>query len=400
MSLIRKVKFLGELDEGNSTIVPLDANVVFTGSSINILDAGIVFINVSTDVASATDGLMIQQSIDGSNFDHDDVYTVTAGATKNYAINPYAHFLRVVYTNGAVAQGHFRLQTIIKPYGKPTSHRIQDSIVDEDDAELTKAVLTGQSEINQIFENVQTYRGALQVDDSLVHRIGISEHAKIDEDGSTTLDVAASAGDTLINVASTTDFAVDSLVTVNGTSGERSHFHVTAVDVGVSLTLNRPLDNDHVNGSEVQEIDIGMNVSGSLAVPVSYKVQPPSFERWQITRILITLLDQTQMDDNLFGGITALSNGVVLRINRGGQDRTLTHWQSNADLKDDMFNVEYSTRAPAGFFGMNGRWTFTKAEFVVDLDGANGDYLEVLIQDDLTNLDDFEIKAQGRLFGA
>ena len=36
---------------------------------------------------------------------------------------------------------------------------------------------------------------------------------------------------------------------------------------------------------------------------------------------------------------------------------------------------------------------------MADLDGANGDCLEVLVQDDLTGLLDFELKAQGRLFG-
>lgn len=399
MALIRKIQYLGELDSGNSSVVPLGAGEVFTGEKISVLDFGIVYISIATDVASDTDGLSIEQSSNGVNWDHNDVYAIPANATKNYSINPHSQFLRVVYTNGSVAQGHFRLETILKPSGKPSSHRIQDSIVDEDDAELVKSVLTGQSEINSAFENVMTYRGALQVDDSLVHRIGISEHTKRGLDGSTTLDVAASAGDTLINVASTANFTTSSLVTINGTTGERSHFHVNAIDDGVSLTLDRPLDNDHDVGSAILEIDIGMNVAGSLGSPISFKVQPPSFERWQLTRILTTLLDQTAMDDNLFGGITALSNGVVLRINKDGQDRTLTHWKTNADLKDDMYDVEYSTRAPSGFFGMSARWTFTKAEFVVDLDGATGDYLEVLIQDDLTDLDDFEIKAQGRLFG-
>ena len=65
-----------------------------------------------------------------------------------------------------------------------------------------------------------------------------------------------------------------------------------------------------------------------------------------------------------------------------------------------MYDVAYADKAPAGFFGLTGRWTFTTAEFVADIDGANGDYLEVLIQDSLVDLDNFNITAKGRLFGS
>jgi hypothetical protein len=142
-----------------------------------------------------------------------------------------------------------------------------------------------------------------------------------------------------------------------------------------------------------------MNVIGSLGSPISFKIQPQSNERWQITRIMITMLDNEAMDDGKFGGLSALDNGVAIRLNIDGQYQTLTHWNSNADLKDDMFDVEYASKAPAGQFGLRGRWTFTKAQFVADLNGATNDYLEVLIQDDLSGLLDFEVKAQGRLFG-
>lgn len=390
----------GILDPNNSTVETLNAGISFTGTASDVLNCGTVFVNTYSDVASATDGLMIQQSSDGVNWDHDDVFTVPAGTGKNYSINAHSKYLRVLYTNGGINQGIFRLQTLCKGNSKPSSHRIQDPIIDDDDAELVKSVLTGLSDINEIFENVKTYRGALQVDPALVHQVGISEHAKRDLGGTTTFDVAASSGDTLINVAATTGFIVGDIVIVFDTSVvERSHFHIVAVDAGVSLTLSRPLDNDFEIGDNVQEVQIGMNVLGSLASPLSFKVQPNASERWQITRILITLLDQTAMDDARFGGLSELTNGVAIRVSNNSVVRTITHWKSNADLKDDMFDVIYSDKAPAGYFGLGARWTFTKAEFIADLDGANGDYLEVLIQDDLTGLDDFEVKAQGRLFG-
>ena len=66
----------------------------------------------------------------------------------------------------------------------------------------------------------------------------------------------------------------------------------------------------------------------------------------------------------------------------------------------DMFDVTYTDKAPAGQYGVRGRWTFTRAEFIVELDGAAGDKFELLVQDNLTGLSTYEKKCQGRLFGA
>ena len=54
-------------------------------------------------------------------------------------------FYRIVYTNGSSNQAEFRLNSILKKTNtKPSSHRISDSIINDDDAELVKAVITGE----------------------------------------------------------------------------------------------------------------------------------------------------------------------------------------------------------------------------------------------------------------
>lgn len=154
-----------EISTGNSSSDNLGVDGVFTGESLDISRCGIIFVNVFSDVASATDGLSIQQSSDGTNWDHTDVYTVPANTGKNYSINPHAQYLRVVYTNGGDAQTSFRLQTICKSNSKPSSHRVQDVIVDDDDAELVKAVITGKA--NGSFVNVLTTEdGNLTISDN------------------------------------------------------------------------------------------------------------------------------------------------------------------------------------------------------------------------------------------
>lgn len=147
MSRFEEIQIKGVVDENNSTTSELGIGGVFTGTKTNILNFGIVFVTIFTDVASAIDGLSIQQSSDGINWDHDtnDNYTIAAGANKNFSINPHSKWFRVVYTNGGVEQGagNFRLQSICKGNSKASSHRIKDNIIGDDDVELVKAALTG-----------------------------------------------------------------------------------------------------------------------------------------------------------------------------------------------------------------------------------------------------------------
>lgn len=139
------VQIPSTVSTNNSTTSTLGIGGIFTGTSDTINGDGIIYINVFSDQASATDGLEIQQSSDGINWDHSDCFTIPASSGKNYSINPYAKYFRIKYTNGAIAQTAFRLQVIFKSTGKPSSHRIQDSIIDDDDGELVKAVITGKN---------------------------------------------------------------------------------------------------------------------------------------------------------------------------------------------------------------------------------------------------------------
>lgn len=139
------VKIHAHIDNGNSTNIPLGVDEVFTGKTRFGISDGICFITIATDTTSAVDGLSIEQSSDGTNWDHCDVYSIPASASKNYSINPHSAYFRVVYTNGTAAQTYFRLQTIHKGISKASSHRIKDEIIGDDDCVLVKAALTGEN---------------------------------------------------------------------------------------------------------------------------------------------------------------------------------------------------------------------------------------------------------------
>jgi len=146
MSVLRQLAVLGEIDSANSTATPLAGGATFTGTAKDITNHAQFAVNVYADVASATDGLSIQQSSDGTNWDHADTYTIGAGSAEQYTINAHAQYMRVVYTNGAGAQSAFRLQTKLQGTGgKASSHRMKDTITGEDDGELVKAALIGEN---------------------------------------------------------------------------------------------------------------------------------------------------------------------------------------------------------------------------------------------------------------
>jgi len=150
----------GKVDSGNSSSTPLSAGGIFTGQSIETLSFAVIIVSVYSDVESAINGLSIEQSVDNVNWDHCDCFTIPAATGKTFSFQPQALYLRIVYTNGGSDQTEFRLQTTLKKtYIKPSSHRIQDPIIDQDDAELVKAIITGKRN-DGVFDNVNLTNGS------------------------------------------------------------------------------------------------------------------------------------------------------------------------------------------------------------------------------------------------
>lgn len=120
----------------NSSSATLASNGVFTGTSEDISQYSEVRVTVFSDVASATDGLQMQQSINGTNWDTLDVYSIPAGTSKTFGVGSSSQFFRLVYTNGVTLQSSFRLQTTYKKLRtKPSSIRPQDARTNDNDME-------------------------------------------------------------------------------------------------------------------------------------------------------------------------------------------------------------------------------------------------------------------------
>ena len=134
----------GLISAANSSAVALAAGGVFTGTAEDVTEFADIRIAVFADQASAADGLQIQQSSNGTNWDILDAYAVPASNGKTFSVATNAKFMRVVYTNGATAQTAFRLQVKIhKSYSKGSSVRPQDARTNDNDQEEVLAHLMG-----------------------------------------------------------------------------------------------------------------------------------------------------------------------------------------------------------------------------------------------------------------
>jgi len=149
----------GTVCAGCTTETPLGIDGVFTGTSIDTLDYSAVTVFIRTDQASITNGLSIQYSSDEITWHDGETYTINADTQKFYTPTLQNKYMRVKYTNGAVAQTAFQIETILrKNVVKWSSHNIEDPIKNEDDAELVKAVITGKR-VDGVYENVNLTNG-------------------------------------------------------------------------------------------------------------------------------------------------------------------------------------------------------------------------------------------------
>ena len=99
----------------NSTSTVLVGSASFTARPDDVSAFSTISVLIFSDVASATLGLSMQFSTDGTNWDRTINYTVNASNAQRYAFPVEAQFFRIVYTNGSSPQTEFRLQTIFHP---------------------------------------------------------------------------------------------------------------------------------------------------------------------------------------------------------------------------------------------------------------------------------------------
>jgi len=128
----------GLADTNNSTTTPLSAAEVFTGTGTDILAYSAITVLVEADVAGT---LAIQFSSNNTDWHDGEEYDIPASTAKFFTPPVQAQYYRIVYTNGGSDQTTFHLHSILKKQPiKWSSHNLQDSLNDQDDAELNISI--------------------------------------------------------------------------------------------------------------------------------------------------------------------------------------------------------------------------------------------------------------------
>jgi hypothetical protein len=147
-----------------------------------------------------------------------------------------------------------------------------------------------------------------------------------------------------------------------------------------------------------------LNVDGS-STPQSFRYTVPAGKVFIWSRSVIHISD-TNVEYHNFAGLgTTLTNGIGVYI-KDTNDAILTNF-----MNGEMLNatVQFAHLAASDFERVQSgigvdpdllvlRWSLSKSGFVPYL--TAGQYVEFLIQDDLTGLDEFHVVVQGRLVDA
>lgn len=174
---------------------------------------------------------------------------------------------------------------------------------------------------------------------------------------------------------------------------------IIAVNVN-TITLDHPVNRVYSAATAVVVMSSNqLNVDGSVN-PQVFSVLPLANQSGDMVRVVFEIRDDLDMDFTTFGGLPALTNGCVLRINHGnGTYRNIFNFKSNGDLLEQAFDGLFLQPKQGGTikgFVAKLSWGGQGNHGVaVRLDGSLDEALEVVIQDDLTGLARFNMTAQG-----
>lgn len=165
----------GVVSTVNSTSSNLGASAVFTGAAEDVTEFSTLMVSAFSSHASATDGLSVQFSSDGTNWDFTDTYTIPAATGKTFSFGVTAKFYRLVYTNGGTLTTSLRVQTLgSRTPKKFSSQRPQDARTNDNDFEENlsylmayngsnwdrlRSTLTGRLAVDTDSKRLVTYRG-------------------------------------------------------------------------------------------------------------------------------------------------------------------------------------------------------------------------------------------------
>lgn len=315
----------------NSSTATLTSGSVYTGTGEDVTNFSEMRISVISNVASATDGLSIQQSPDNTNWDITDTYTIPAATGKTFVVPRQARYFRIVYTNGGTNQGSFRLQSILnRTATAPSSNRASDGYTNETDLVQNQVFLmgyngttwdrlrsTGTGILNVLLSAGSAVIGHVITDTgsttavtgnvTVVQPTGTSLHAVLDTTSTTavTQATAANLNATVIG-AGTAGTANAGVVTVQGIA---SMTKLLVTPDSVALPANQSVNVAQLAGTTT-DTNSGTKSAGTLRVVLATD-QPQLTNKLLVTPDSVALPANQSVNMAQFGGTNVVTGGVA-----------------------------------------------------------------------------------------
>lgn len=245
-------------------------------------------------------------------------------------------------------------------------------------------------------------KGRVQVDtyhqDQTTRPIAISAYQTLDD--TITLSATPTVDSYTIELTAGHGVVNDDYLQILEQNGEPRLFTAKALNVATNtVTLDSPVPFAFLPAAaSIIKYNPNLNLDGSVTKIVTGWTNPYDVGI-DITLLIFHIEDNVAMDTGKFGGITALTRGIVLRKNNN--DGTyVNYWniKKNGGFSAIAYELEYDTKAPAGLYAIRCRLSYGGQDqygVVIRLDP--GQSIELLIQDDLTDLSEFDATIEGHI---
>ena len=225
------------------------------------------------------------------------------------------------------------------------------------------------------------------------HTNSINLYAHIDK-VTPSIIVDASIDDKSITVNSIADVAAGDVITIY--ESDRVFQSIVSTSSGSVISFVSQLDYAFTTQSTVHVGAWNLAVNGSSSPITAHILLPPEV-KWDIYQINVSITDNAVMDSAKFGGIAALTNGILLRV-VNGHIKNLALTVNNIGFSEQGFTITYDPKAPAGVYGFQAKKNYHTVHGIsLRLDGSTDDELQCIISDNLTDLTLLDITVNGHV---
>jgi len=206
--------------------------------------------------------------------------------------------------------------------------------------------------------------------------------------------VNTSIDDETLTVDSTTGIITGNVITIF--EGARIFQTIVSAATGTTITLQAPLDFAFTTAASIETGIWNMAVDGSSTTQI-FSVKPPPLINFDIYQINVSMLDSSDMDDGKFGGVAALTKGLIFKF-KNSITKHLAVIVNNLGFYEIGFTIEYSSKAPAGQYGFRARREIKTANgTTIQVEGELSDAFQVAVRDKLDDLDLLAVIINGHL---